>query len=97
MLNAPGKAEEFLRIRLREMRQKCGLTQEAFAEHAQFSYKYYQGIERGQWTNLRLRTIEKLAEGYGVTLSELFAAETPNPRIVTAPSPADRVSKSKIK
>jgi transcriptional regulator with XRE-family HTH domain len=72
----PGNAEKLLRGRLRELRRKAGLTQEAYAEQAKFSYKYYQGIERGQWTNLRLRTLEKLAAGYGLTLSELFAFRT---------------------
>jgi transcriptional regulator with XRE-family HTH domain len=70
--NTPCRAEKTLRIRLRELRKQAGLTQEAFAERAKFSYKYYQGIERGQWTNLRLRTLEKLAKGYGITLAELF-------------------------
>jgi transcriptional regulator with XRE-family HTH domain len=74
----PCKAEAHLRKRLRELRKKAGLTQEAFAEHAKFSYKYYQGIERGQWTNLRLRTLEKLAEGYGIELWELLRPEKPN-------------------
>lgn len=73
--NAPGQAEKFLRTKLRQLRKKAGLTQEAFAEQTKFSYKYYQGIERGQWTNLRLRTLEKLAQGYNLTLSELFASE----------------------
>ena len=72
MKNTPCEAEKHLRSKLRELREKAGLTQEAFAEQAQFSYKYYQGIERGQWTNLRLRTLEKLAKGYGISLSELF-------------------------
>jgi len=65
-------AEKRLKFRLRELRKKAGLTQEAFAERSQFSYKYYQGIERGQWTNLRLRTLQKLADGYNVTLSQLL-------------------------
>lgn len=80
-MSTPGKAEKFLRIRLRELRQKAGLTQEAYAEQAKFSYKYYQGIERGQWTNLRLRTLEKLADGYGVSLCELFSPKMPMPRV----------------
>lgn len=74
-------AESFLNIRLKELREKSGLTQEQYAEQAKFSYKYYQGIERGQWTNLRLRTIEKLAAGYGLTISELFAPNLPNLKI----------------
>ena len=80
-MNTPGKAEKSIRVRLRELRQKAGLTQEAYAEQAKFSYKYYQGIERGQWTNLRLRTLEKLADGYGVALHELFSPKMPVPRV----------------
>ncbi len=72
MDDAPGTVEKRLRFKLKKLRKKSGLTQEAFAEQAHFSYKYYQGIERGQWTNLRLRTLEKLAEGYRITLSELL-------------------------
>jgi transcriptional regulator with XRE-family HTH domain len=75
--NTPGEAEKFLTIRLRALRQKSGLTQEAYAEQAKFSYKYYQGIERGQWTNLRLKTLEKLAKGYGIALHELFSPRVP--------------------
>lgn len=81
--STPPSAEEFLQKRFRELREKSGLTQEAFAEHAKFSYKYYQGIERGQWKNLRIRTIEKLSKGYGITLHELFALKTPRPKIKT--------------
>ncbi len=84
-----GKAEKFLRVRLRELRKKAGLTQEAYAEQARFSYKYYQGIERGQWTNLRLRTLEKLAAGYGIDLHALFSPRVPTPhvKILRARSP----------
>jgi transcriptional regulator with XRE-family HTH domain len=83
-VTTPGKAEKFLRVRLRELRQGAGLTQEKYAELAKFSYKYYQGIERGQWTNLRLRTLEKLADGYGVTLHDLFSPRMPTPRVKTS-------------
>jgi transcriptional regulator with XRE-family HTH domain len=80
-VKAHENAEQFLADRLRTLRKLAGLTQEAFAEKAKFSYKYYQGIERGQWTNLRLRTLEKLSFGYGITLSELFATRTPKLKI----------------
>lgn len=75
--NTPCKEEAFLRKRLKELRRQSGHTQESFAEQAKFSYKYYQGIERGQWTNLRLRTISKLAAGYGLRVDELFAPDPP--------------------
>ena len=81
MEKTPGEAEKNLKIRLRALRKKTGLTQEEYAEQAKFSYKYYQGIERGQWTNLRLRTLEKLARGYGIALHELFSPRMPRPKI----------------
>jgi transcriptional regulator with XRE-family HTH domain len=77
----PCKAEKQLRFRLRELRKKAGFTQEAFAEQAKFSYKYYQGIERGQWTNLRLRTLQALADGYGVSLASLLGDKCPSPAV----------------
>jgi DNA-binding XRE family transcriptional regulator len=77
----PGEAEKFLKIRLRALRNKAGLTQEEYAEQAKFSYKYYQGIERGQWTNLRLRTLEKLARGYGLALHDLFLPWMPRQKM----------------
>ena len=81
MEKLPGEAEINLKVRLRALRKKVGLTQEEYAEQAKFSYKYYQGIERGQWTNLRLRTLEKLARGYGLALHELFSPRVPRPKI----------------
>jgi transcriptional regulator with XRE-family HTH domain len=79
--DAPCETEKQLSKRLRELRHKAGLTQEAFAEQAKFSYKYYQGIERGQWTNLRLRTLQALADGYGISLSALLGDKCPTPHI----------------
>lgn len=73
MENRPGEAERLLPRRLKQLRRERGLTQEGFAEQCGFSYKYYQKIERGQSRNLRLRTLEKLAAGFGVTLAELFS------------------------
>jgi transcriptional regulator with XRE-family HTH domain len=58
--------------RLRELRLRRGLTQEAFAEQAGFSYKYYQAVEAGRKRDLRLSTLERLAEAHGVELWQLL-------------------------
>jgi len=58
--------------RLRELRLRRGLTQEAFAEQAGFSYKYYQALEAGRKRDLRLSTLERLAEAHGMELWQLL-------------------------
>jgi transcriptional regulator with XRE-family HTH domain len=58
--------------RLRELRLRKGLTQEAFAEQAGFSYKYYQAVEAGRKRDLRLSTLERLAEAHGMELWQLL-------------------------
>jgi transcriptional regulator with XRE-family HTH domain len=58
--------------RLRELRLRRGLTQEAFAEQAGFSYKYYQAVEAGRKRDLRLSTLERLAEAHGIELWQLL-------------------------
>ena len=63
--------------RLKHLRQSHGLTQEAFAEKAGISYKYYQAVEAGRKRDLRLSTLERLAAAYGMAVYELL---TPEPR-----------------
>jgi len=57
--------------RVRELRLKKGLSQEAFAEKCDLDRTYVGGIERGE-RNLALRNIDAIAHGLGVTLSELL-------------------------
>jgi transcriptional regulator with XRE-family HTH domain len=54
-----------------------GLTQEAFAERAGMSYKYYQAVEAGRKEHLRLSTLERLAQAYGLEVYELLSPELP--------------------
>jgi transcriptional regulator with XRE-family HTH domain len=58
--------------RLKRLRKKAGLTQEQFAEQAGISYKYYQQIESGRKPDLRLSTLERLANGHRIKLSNLL-------------------------
>jgi transcriptional regulator with XRE-family HTH domain len=63
--------------RLKQLRTIRGLTQEAFAELAGISYKYYQAIETGRKPDLRLSTLERLAKGHGLEVYDLFSPRLP--------------------
>jgi len=65
--------------RLKHLRELNGLTQESFAEKAGISYKYYQAVEAGRKAELRLSTVEKLAQAYGLEVYQLLSPSPPSP------------------
>jgi transcriptional regulator with XRE-family HTH domain len=56
---------------VRARRHRLGLSQEEFADVCGLDRTYMGGIERGE-RNLSLINIEKIAEGFEISLSELF-------------------------
>jgi transcriptional regulator with XRE-family HTH domain len=65
-----------LLARVKALREALGLSQEAFAERAGLTYKYYQHVEAGRRRDIRLSTLEKLAKACGLELQELLDFET---------------------
>ena len=57
--------------RIRELRTKAGLSQEKFALKIGMDRTYYASVESGK-RNVALINIKKIADGLGVSLSELF-------------------------
>ena len=57
--------------RIREIRQMTGLSQEKFALKIEMDRTYYASVEAGK-RNIAICNIKKIADGLGVTLSELF-------------------------
>lgn len=57
--------------RIRELRHETGLSQEKFALKIGMDRTYFASIELGK-RNVALINLEKIANGLGVTLSELF-------------------------
>nr|WP_091659441.1 helix-turn-helix transcriptional regulator [Massilia sp. PDC64] len=57
--------------RLRELRQRQGLSQEAFADVCGFARSYMSRLERGAG-NPSLDAIQTLADALGVEVVELF-------------------------
>ena len=65
----------FIAKRLRDLRLNANLTQERVAELSEFNYKFYQKLESGNNKYIRLDTIVRIANFWGMTLSEFFSAE----------------------
>lgn len=61
------------RKRLRELRKRRDWTQEKAAEACGVGYKLYQLYELGIKPNPGLLTLEKIAHGFGLDVSELLA------------------------
>ena len=74
--------------RLKQLRKAHGLTQEQFAECAGISYKYFQAIETGRKPDLRLSTLERLADAYGIEVWQLICPEMPQTRLKSRPKGA---------
>ena len=57
---------------IRRLRQERGYSQERLAEICGYHRTYIGSIERGE-RNITLSTLEALAKGLGVPVTELFA------------------------
>ena len=58
--------------KIKELRNKLGMTQEKLAETAGIDYKYLQRLEGKTPPALKIDTIEKLAKGLKVKPAELL-------------------------
>ena len=57
--------------RIQSLRKDLGLSQEKFALLINMDRTYYASVEAGK-RNISIRNIQKIADGLGVSLSELF-------------------------
>ena len=57
--------------RIRELRQQTGLSQEKFALIIDMDRTYFASVEAGK-RNISIINIKKIADGLGISLSELF-------------------------
>ena len=60
-----------LGLRIKELRNKVGLSQEKFALKIGMDRTYYASVESGH-RNIAIINIKKIADGLEVSLSELF-------------------------
>jgi len=57
--------------RFRALRQERGISQEKFALKIGMDRTYYASVEAGR-RNIAIENIKKIADGFGVSLAELF-------------------------
>ena len=57
--------------RIRELRKETGLSQEKFAAKIGMDRTYFASVEAGR-RNISICNIKKIADGLGVSLSDLF-------------------------
>ena len=60
-----------LGCRLKKLRAERGYSQEQFAKLIDMDRSYYASIETGR-RNVTLQNLAKIANGFGITLSELL-------------------------
>ncbi len=73
----PPAARPFLRklgTRIKRLRERKGLSQEAFADLAHLDRSYMSGIERGV-RNFSVLNLAKIAKALDVSISTLFESE----------------------
>ena len=57
--------------RIRELRTETGLSQEKFALQIGMDRTYYASVEAGR-RNISLKNLKKIADGFGLSLSDMF-------------------------
>ena len=60
-----------LGLRIQSLRKELGLSQERFALSINMDRTYYASVEAGK-RNISLVNIEKIANGFNITIAELF-------------------------
>ena len=58
-------------LKVQQLRKQKGLCQEKFALSIDMDRTYFASVEAGK-RNIAIRNIQKIADGLGVSLSELF-------------------------
>lgn len=58
-------------LKVRKLRKEKGLSQEKFALSIDMDRTYFASVEAGK-RNVAIKNIQKIADGLGVSLSELF-------------------------
>lgn len=56
---------------IKKLREEAGLSQEKFALSIGMDRTYYASVEAGK-RNISLQNIHKIADGFGITVSNLF-------------------------
>lgn len=64
--------DQFVAKRIQTLRKEFGLTQEQLAEVAQLDISSIAKIERGERSNITVNTLEKIIDGFGLSMQSFF-------------------------
>ena len=67
--------KEKIGARIKELRKKEGVSQEAFADMAHLDRTYINSVENGK-RNISIVNIEKIAKAFNLTLPQFFNDKT---------------------
>lgn len=81
---------EIMRQNLALLRDRHNITQEQAAALVGVEYKYYQAVETGRRDQIRLVTLDKLAQAFGLTGSGLLSETLPPSAIQSSVGPIGR-------
>lgn len=70
-------------LRIKELRNRLGVSQEAFAYSIEMSRTYFAEVETGR-RNVSIENIDRIAKGLGVSLREFFDADIFSGRALVA-------------
>lgn len=59
-------------LKIQALRREAGYSQEKFSLLIDMDRTYYASVEKGR-RNISLVNIKKIADGFGITLAELFS------------------------
>jgi transcriptional regulator with XRE-family HTH domain len=88
------EASQFVADRLRLLRSLASLSQEQAATLVGVTFKYYQRLESGRVSGMRISTVEKVTKAYGLDLETFFSKRKPKVRKFKALPPPHRKRKS---
>lgn len=88
---------DILRKNLILLRDRHNITQEQAAAASGLEYKYYQSLEAGRRSQIRLVTLDKLAVAYGLPSAGLLSTELPPSQLVPMVGPIGRLRKKPVK
>lgn len=80
-----------LGTRIKNLREAKGLTQEVLSELSGVSTNFISATERGA-SIPSIKTCAKIANGLGVTLSDLLAVDLPPPKATAKDTMIERIS-----
>jgi transcriptional regulator with XRE-family HTH domain len=83
-------SDEILRLNLVRLRDRHNITQEQAAALAGVSYKYFQAVESGHRSQIRLVTLDKLARAFGLPGAALLSDVLPDSQIRPGAGPIGR-------